>query len=65
MLVGGACRLPTFGHLLHSHMAEPLALQLKDLRSKCVKLACEVISEGARSLGLGFRELAIDLLPPL
>ena len=35
----------------------------RDLRSKCVKLACEVISEAARTLGGGFRESAIDLLP--
>ena len=48
LLLGTAPRLPTFGILFHTHMVEPLSLQLKDLRSKCVKLACDVIVEGAR-----------------
>ena len=56
LLLGGAPqRLPSFAHLFHTHMIEPLSLQLKDLRSKCVKLACEVICEGARALGPSFR----------
>ena len=48
LILGGASRLPSFAHLLHTHMCEPLSMQLKDLRSKCVKLACEVINEAAR-----------------
>ena len=65
MLLGGAARLPQFAALLHTHMTEPLSLQLKDLRSRCVKLACEVINEAATALGQSFREMAIDLLPTL
>ena len=65
LLLGGAGRLPTFAHLFHVHMVEPLALQLKDLRSKCVKLACAVIIEAARTLGPTFRESAVDLMPTL
>ncbi|KOO29951.1 clip-associating protein 1-like protein [Chrysochromulina tobinii] len=65
LLLGSAARLPTFGLLFHTHMVEPLSLQLTDLRSKCVKLACDVIAEGARVLGPSFRESAIDLMPAL
>ena len=65
ILLGGACRLPSFAHLLHVHTCEPLSLQLRDLRSKCVKLACEVISEASRALGTSYRESAVELLPTL
>ena len=65
LIAGGASRLPPFANLLHSHLAEPLGMQLKDLRSKCVKLACEVLIAAARSLGMAFRESAIELLPTL
>ena len=42
-----------------------MGLQLGDLRSKCVKQACALISEAARRLGGAYRESADHVLPLL
>lgn len=40
LLLGGSARLPHFSQQLHSLLVEPLRAQLKDLRSRCVRIAC-------------------------
>lgn len=52
LLLGGSARLPHFSQQLHSLLVEPLRAQLKDLRSRCVRIACGE-SLARLSVGLG------------
>ena len=65
LLLGGAAQTAGFGAAMRDTLREPLAAQLSDLRSKCVKTACAVIAQAARSFGRRFRETADHLLPHL
>ena len=47
LLLGGVARLPHFSTQLHTHLVEPLAAQLKDLRSRCVRIACGALALAA------------------
>jgi len=65
LLLGGVAGHPSFARLANAELAPPLALQLADNRSKCIKLACTVIGECGQRLGPAFAEGATILLPPL
>lgn len=65
LLLGGIARHAGFCRLANAELTQPLAMQLADNRSKCVRLACTVIGECGRALGPGFSEGANLLLPPL
>ena len=65
LLLGGAAQHEQFARLANSDLAAPLALQLTDRRSKCIKIACLAAGEVAARLGAGFAEGASVLLPSL